>query len=109
MSPMRFRPSRYGVSSGAAAAGGAVASGDYLYFEENSPEYLDEKGETPATLRDESTAAGGRHLSAAGFLGLNWRSIGAAVVVGTLVAVGTDLALEFLRPRIFGKKTGKEG
>lgn len=107
MSPMRFQPSRYGVSSGAAAAGGAVATGDYLY-DETTPEYL-EGGETPANLRDESAAAGGRHLSATGFLGLNWRSIGAAVVVGTLVAVGTDLALEFLRPRIFGKKTSGEG
>ena len=106
MTPTRFRPSRYGVSSAAAAAGGAVSAGDYVYFEDAS---LDEDADKPTVLRDESTAAGGRHLSPAGFLGLNWRSIGAAVVVGTLVAVGTDLALEFLRPRIFGKKTSREG
>ena len=99
MSRTRFRPSSYGVSSAAAAAGGAVSAGDYVYGDTQKPE----------ALRDESTAAGGRHVSSTGFLGLNWRSIGAAVVVGTLVAVGTDLALEFIRPRIFGKKTSKEG
>lgn len=108
MSPVRFRPSRYGVSSAAAAAGGAAAAGDYLYSD-GLPEYFDEMEEKPSTLKEESTAAGGRHILDGGFLGLNWRSIGAAVVVGTLVAVGTDLALEFIRPRIFGKKTGKEG
>jgi hypothetical protein len=111
MSPVRFRPSRYGVSSAAAAAGGAAAAGDYLYSD-GLPEYFDEEAPTsssPSVLKEESTAAGGRHILDGGFLGLNWRSIGAAVVVGTLVAVGTDLALEFLRPRIFGKKTGKEG
>lgn len=106
MSRTRFRPSSYGVSSAAAAAGGAVSAGDYVYFED---EILDEDAEKPAVLGAESTAAGGRHVSPTGFLGLNWRSIGAAVVVGTLVAVGTDLALEFIRPRIFGKKTSKEG
>jgi len=106
MSRTRFRPSAYGVSSAASAAGGAVSAGDYLYFED---EALDGDTQKPEALRDESTAAGGRHVSSTGFLGLNWRSIGAAVVVGTLVAVGTDLALEFIRPRIFGKKTSKEG
>jgi hypothetical protein len=47
---------------------------------------------------------GGRHLDSGGFLGLNWKSIGAAVIVGSLVAVGTDLMLEIVRPIIFGKK-----
>ena len=105
MSTSRFVPSRYGGASSAAAAGGAVAAGDLLYYDMlDEPEYLNADESKPSNLQDESTAAGGRHLSASGFLGLNWRSIGAAVVVGTLVAVGTDLALEFLRPRIFGKK-----
>ena len=47
---------------------------------------------------------GGQHLDTTGFLGLNWKSIGAAVIVGSLVAVGTDLMLEIVRPIIFGKK-----
>lgn len=77
-----FQPSvlvRYGVASTGAAAGGAAAA--------------------------ESSDVGGRHLDEAGFLGLNWRSIGAAVVVGSLVAVGTDLMLEVVRPILFGKKS----
>jgi hypothetical protein len=80
-----FRPSTvggqiaaYGVASTGAAAGGAAAA--------------------------ESSNIGGRHIDEAGFLGLNWRSIGAAVVVGSLVAVGTDVALEIIRPILFGKK-----
>lgn len=104
MSTPRFVPSRFGAASSAATAGGAVAAGDLLYYDWDQPEYLNESSEKPGILKEESTAAGGRHLADSGFLGLNWRSIGAAVVVGTLVAVGTDLALEFLRPRIFGKK-----
>lgn len=75
--------SRYGVASTGAAAGGAAAA--------------------------ESSDVGGRHLDNAGFLGLNWRSIGAAVVVGTLVAVGTDLMLEIVRPLIFKKTDTKSG
>lgn len=77
-----FQPSvlvRYGAASSGAAAGGAAAAA-------------------------ESTDVGGRHLDATGFLGLNWRSIGAAVIVGSLVAVGTDLTLEIVRPFIFRKK-----
>jgi hypothetical protein len=76
-----FQPSvlvRYGAASSGASAGGAAAA--------------------------ESSSIGGRHTDEAGFLGLNWRSIGAAVVVGSLVAVGTDVALEIIRPILFGKK-----
>ncbi len=76
-----FQPSnlvRYGAASSGAAAGGAAAA--------------------------ESSDVGGRHLDTAGFLGLNWKSIGAAVIVGSLVAVGTDVMLEIIRPIIFGKK-----
>jgi hypothetical protein len=47
-----------------------------------------------------STTSG--HLDPNGFLGLNWRAIGASVVVGTLVAVGTDFALTIIKPRLFG-------
>jgi hypothetical protein len=77
-----FQPSRiqtFGVASTGAAAGGAAAAA-------------------------ESSAVGGQHLDTTGFLGLNWKSIGAAVIVGSLVAVGTDLMLEIVRPIIFGKK-----
>ena len=79
----QFQPSsptmltRYGTASTGAAAGGAAAA--------------------------ESSDVGGRHVDATGFLGLNWRSIGAAVVVGTLVAVGTDVMLEVIRPILFKK------
>lgn len=76
-----FQPSRietFGVASTGAAAGGAAAA--------------------------ESSDVGGRHLDSSGFLGLNWKSIGAAVIVGSLVAVGTDIMLEIVRPIIFGKK-----
>jgi hypothetical protein len=79
----QFQPSspttlvRYGTASTGAAAGGAAAA--------------------------ESSAVGGQHVDDTGFLGLNWKSIGAAVVVGTLVAVGTDLMLETIRPLIFKK------
>lgn len=68
---------RYGTASSGAAAGGAAAA--------------------------ESSDVGGRHVDETGFLGLNWKSIGAAVVVGTLVAVGTDLMLETIRPILFKK------
>lgn len=84
----QFQPSsptalvRYGTASTGAAAGGAAAGG---------------------AAAAESLDVGGRHLDGTGFLGLNWRSIGAAVVVGTLVAVGTDLMLETIRPLIFKK------
>lgn len=44
------------------------------------------------------------HLDPNGFLGLNWRAIGASVVVGTLVAVGTDFALTVVKPRLFGAR-----
>jgi hypothetical protein len=77
-----FQPSvlvRYGAASSGAAAGGAAAAA-------------------------ESSAVGGQHLDSVGFLGLNWKSIGAAVIVGSLVAVGTDVTLEIIRPIIFGKK-----
>ena len=79
----QFQPStptmltRYGVASTGAAAGGAAAA--------------------------ESSDVGGRHVDGTGFLGLNWKSIGAAVVVGTLVAVGTDVMLEVIRPILFKK------
>lgn len=79
----QFQPSsptmltRYGVASTGAAAGGAAAA--------------------------ESSDAGGHHLDETGLFGLNWKSIGAAVVVGTLVAVGTDLMLEVIRPILFKK------
>lgn len=76
-----FQPSRietFGVASTGASAGGAAAA--------------------------ESSDVGGRHLDSGGFLGLNWKSIGAAVIVGSLVAVGTDVMLEIVRPIIFGKK-----
>ena len=79
----QFQPSspstltRYGAASSGAAAGGAAAA--------------------------ESSDVGGRHIDGTGFLGLNWKSIGAAVVVGTLVAVGTDLMLEVIRPILFKK------
>ena len=40
-------------------------------------------------------------------LGLNWKAIGASVLVGTLVAIGTDLTLTFVKPRLFGDRKGK--
>jgi hypothetical protein len=67
------------VSGGAAAAGAAAASG-----------------------------GGGGHLSDKGFLGLNWRSIGASVVVGTCVAITTDIVLSFLKPRLFQRAPSTE-
>ena len=79
----QFQPSspshltRYGAASSGAAAGGAAAA--------------------------ESSDVGGRYVDATGFLGLNWKSVGAAVVVGTLVAVGTDVLLEVIRPILFKK------
>jgi len=50
-----------------------------------------------------AASAGGGHLSKEGFLGLNWRSIGASVLIGSCVAIGTDLVLSFLKPRLFKK------
>lgn len=95
---MRFRPSSSsygqttllttaiaasaGIAAGAstgAAAGGAAASG--------------------------STASG--HLDPNGFLGLNWRAIGASILIGSLVAVGTDITLTLIKPRLFGQKPRK--
>jgi len=79
----QFQPSsplhlaRYGAASTGASAGGAAAA--------------------------ESSDVGGRYVDATGFLGLNWKSVGAAVVVGTLVAVGTDVLLEVIRPILFKK------
>jgi hypothetical protein len=67
-----------GVAAGAsagAAAGGAAAS---------------------------SSASG--HLDPKGFLGLNWRAIGASILIGSLVAVGTDITLTLIKPRLFGQK-----
>jgi hypothetical protein len=66
------------VSGGAAAAGAAAAGG------------------------------GGGHLLDKGFLGLNWRSIGASVVVGTCVAITTDIVLSFLKPRLFQRAPSTE-
>lgn len=68
-----------GTVSGGAAAAGAAASG-----------------------------GGGGHLSDKGFLGLNWRSIGASVVVGTCVAITTDIVLSFLKPRLFQRAPSTE-
>lgn len=105
MNTLRFQASHYEAVSTAAAAAGAMASmGDFVAQE--PAEGVASTAE-PSALQTVSTAAGGRHLSQTGFLGLNWRSIGAAVVVGTLVAVGTELALGFIRPRVFKKKYGK--
>jgi hypothetical protein len=84
----QFQPSsptmlvRYGVASTGASAGGAAAG---------------------SAAAAESLDVGGRHVDDTGFLGLNWKSIGAAVVVGTLVAVGTDVMLEVIRPILFKK------
>lgn len=50
-----------------------------------------------------SSSASG-HLDPSGFLGLNWKAVGASILVGSLVAVGTDLTLTFLKPRLFGEK-----
>lgn len=52
-----------------------------------------------------STTSSG-HLDPKGFLGLNWKAIGASVLVGTLVAVGTDFALTVVKPRLFGPRKG---
>lgn len=51
-----------------------------------------------------STSSPVGHLDPNGFLGLNWRAIGASVVVGTLVAIGTDFALTVVKPRLFGAR-----
>ena len=68
-----------GASAGAAAAGGTAAAG----------------------------TTGSGHLDPKGFLGLNWRAIGASIIIGSLVAVGTDLTLTIIKPRLFGNKRAK--
>jgi hypothetical protein len=47
---------------------------------------------------------GSGHIDPNGFLGLNWKAIGASVLVGTLVAIGTDITLTALKPRLFGDR-----
>ena len=69
-----------GTVSGGAAAAGAAAAG----------------------------SVGGGHLSNTGFLGLNWRSIGASVLIGTCVALSTDIVLSFLKPRLFHRAPSTE-
>jgi hypothetical protein len=48
-----------------------------------------------------AVAVAGGNLDPNQFLGLNWKAIGASVVVGTLIAISTDVALGYLRPRLF--------
>lgn len=101
---MRFQPSthsQYGVSTTLAttalsaeatlAAVGAGASAS---------------GTSAGAAAGGAAAAGGGsgHIVGTGFLGLNWRAVGASILIGTCVAVGTDLILSFLRPRLFKSK-----
>jgi hypothetical protein len=53
-----------------------------------------------------ASAPSGGHLDPNGFLGLNWKAVGASVLVGTMVAVGTDFALTLIKPRLFGARKG---
>jgi len=101
---MKFRPSahsEYGVSTTLATsalsseanltaiAAGTAASG----------------ASASATAGGAAAAGGGGgHVLGAGFLGLNWRAVGASILIGTCVAVGTDIVLSFLRPRLFKSK-----
>jgi hypothetical protein len=54
-----------------------------------------------------AASTGSGHIDPSGFLGLNWKAIGASVLVGTLVAIGTDLTLTLVKPRLFGDRKGK--
>lgn len=35
------------------------------------------------------------------FLGLNWKAIGSSILIGTMIAISTDITLTWLRPKIF--------
>lgn len=61
---------------------------------------------TGAAAGGAAASAGGGHLDPGGFLGLNWKAVGASVLVGTLVAIGTDLTLTFVKPRLFSARKG---
>ena len=58
-------------------------------------------GESPAILAGSLTAASaasqGTHLNPDGFMGLHWPSIMAAVVVGSLTAVMTQLVVTHVK------------
>jgi hypothetical protein len=58
-------------------------------------------GESPAILAGSLTAAGAisqnKHLNPDGFMGLHWPSIIAAVVVGSLTAVMTQLVVTHVK------------
>lgn len=55
-----------------------------------------------------AVGGGGGHVLGTGFLGLNWRAVGASILIGTCVAVGTDLVLSFLKPRLFQRAPSTE-
>ena len=46
-----------------------------------------------------AVSSGGGHTNADGFLGLNWPGLLAAIVVGSVTAVATQLAVEHIRDR----------
>ncbi len=48
-----------------------------------------------------ASGGGGGHLDPEQFLGLNWKQVGASVLIGTSVAIGTELALTVLRPIVY--------
>lgn len=68
-------------------------------------------GQSPVAIAGAMTAAGAmsqnKHLNPNGFLGLHWPSVMAAVVVGSLTAVMTQLAVEHVKSR--RKIQAKEG
>jgi hypothetical protein len=47
-----------------------------------------------------TAAAAGGHLDPEQFLGLNWKAVGASVLIGTSIAIGTELALTVARPML---------
>ena len=46
-----------------------------------------------------AVSASGGHTSQDGFLGLNWPGLFAAVVIGSVTAIATQLAVEHIRAR----------
>jgi hypothetical protein len=91
----RFRPSARSYGEGTTLLTTAIASAAGA-----------SAGASAGGAAAAASPAGG-HIDPNGFLGLNWKAIGASVLVGTLVAIGTDVTLTFLKPRLFGERRGK--
>jgi hypothetical protein len=107
---MRFRPSRYSEYGEATTTLATTA----LSTEANLAALAAGTGQAISGSIGAGAAAGGAaaasggHLSSTGFLGLNWRAIGASILVGSCVAIGSEMVVSFLKPRLFKRAEASE-